>query len=97
MCGLEALLVHGMKGSFIGKISSAVFGGGVASGSSDAASLAPTAPASTSRLPEPNFWMFVLVFSHRDTIQRIEKLPQVMEVFHANFVRCKILTFKLAH
>ena len=77
VCGLEALFVHGMKGSFIGKISSAVFGGGVTSGASDSAPASPAVSAASNRLPEPNFWMFVLVFSHRDTIQRIEKLPQV--------------------
>ena len=29
------------------------------------------------QLPEPNFWTFVLVFSHKDTIHQIEKLSAV--------------------
>lgn len=32
---------------------------------------------SSNRLPDPNFWTFVLVFSHKDTIHQIEKLRAI--------------------
>ena len=29
------------------------------------------------RGPEPNFWTYVLIFSHKDTIERIDRLTQI--------------------
>ena len=36
-----------------------------------------TSRLTSSRLPDPNFWTFVLVFSHKDTIHQIEKLRAI--------------------
>ena len=32
---------------------------------------------SSMRITEPSFWTFVLIFSHKDTIQRIDRLKQI--------------------
>jgi len=62
----------------------AVFGGTLTGTATNASSISPS--GSSSKLPEPNFWMYVLVFSHRETIQRIEKLQQVKPHLNIFFI-----------
>ena len=56
---LEAIFVHGLKETFLGRLTSRL---------QDTAS---------PRMPEPSFWTFCLVFSHRAVISQVEGLAQV--------------------
>ena len=56
---LEAIFVHGLKETFLGRLTSRL---------QDTAS---------PRMPEPSFWTFCLVFSHRAVIGQVEGLGQV--------------------
>jgi len=56
---LEAIFVHGLKETFLGRLTSRL---------QDSAS---------PRMPEPSFWTFCLVFSHRAVIGQVESLTQV--------------------
>jgi len=58
---LEAIFSHGLKESFLGRLSSRLSDGGV----------------SSPRMPEPSFWTFALVFSHKEVISQIEGLTQI--------------------
>lgn len=58
---LEAVFIHGLKETFLGRLSSRFSDGGVAS----------------PRMPEPSFWTFALVFSHKEVIGQIESLKQI--------------------
>ena len=60
---LEAVFVHGLKETFLGKLSSRFSSSEVGTG----------AP----RLPEPSFWTFALVFSHKEVISQLEEMSQV--------------------
>ena len=60
---LEAMFVHGLKETFLGKLSSRF-------SSSDAGVGSP-------RLPEPSFWTFALVFSHKEVITQLEEMSQI--------------------
>jgi hypothetical protein len=56
---LEALFIHGLKSTFLGRFP--LWGGG---------DLSP-------RLPEPSFWTFALLYSHKQVISTIEKSSQI--------------------
>ena len=56
---LEAVFLHGLKETFLGRLSARL---------QDAAS---------PRMPEPSFWTFCLVFSHRAVIRQVEGMAQV--------------------
>jgi len=56
---VEAIFVHGLKETFLGRLTSRL---------QDTAS---------PRMPEPSFWTFCLVFSHRAVIGQVEGLGQV--------------------
>lgn len=56
---LEALFIHGLKSTFLGRFPS--WGGG---------DFSP-------RLPEPSFWTFALLYSHKQVISSIEKSSQI--------------------
>jgi len=58
---LEAIFSHGLKETFLGRLSSRLSDGGV----------------SSPRMPEPTFWTFALVFSHKEVISHIEGLTQI--------------------
>ena len=58
---LEAVFIHGLKETFLGRLSSRFSDGGVAS----------------PKMPEPSFWTFALVFSHKEVIGQIENLRQI--------------------
>ena len=58
---LEACFIHGLKETFLGRLSSRLQDSGV----------------SSPRLPEPSFWTFALVFSHKEVISQLECLTQV--------------------
>lgn len=60
---LEAVFVHGLKETFLGKLSSRLAG-------QEATALSP-------KMPEPSFWTFALVFSHKEVIGQVEGLGQV--------------------
>ena len=60
---LEAVFVHGLKETFLGKLSSRFSSSEVGTG----------AP----RLPEPSFWTFALVFSHKEVISQLEEMSQI--------------------
>ena len=60
---LEAMFVHGLKETFLGKLSSRF-------SSSEAGVGSP-------RLPEPSFWTFALVFSHGEVISQLEEMSQI--------------------
>jgi len=56
---LEATFVHGLKETFLGRLSSRL------------------QESSSPRMPEPSFWTFCLVFSHKQVISQVESLSQV--------------------
>jgi len=56
---LEALFIHGLKPTFLGRFP--LWGGGEFS----------------PRLPEPAFWTFALLYSHKQVINKIEKFGQI--------------------
>ena len=58
---LEAVFVHGLKETFLGRLSSRFSDGGV----------------SSPRMPEPSFWTFALVFSHKEVINQLDSLGQI--------------------
>lgn len=58
---LEALFVHGLKDTFLGRLSARF---------QDSSSASP-------RLPDPSFWTFCLVFSHRAVIGQLEAQSQL--------------------
>ena len=59
---LEAVFVHGLKETFLGRIFSSRFNEG---------------GAGTPKLPEPSFWTFALVFSHKEVITQIENFSVI--------------------
>ena len=59
---LEAVFIHGLKDTFLGRLSSRFSDGGVAS----------------PKMPEPSFWTFALVFSHKEVIGQIEAMKQII-------------------
>merc|ERR1719225_1026201 len=56
---LEAVFVHGLKETFLGKLTSRF--------SSESAAGSP-------RMPEPSFWTFALVFSHKEVISQLDEM-----------------------
>ena len=58
---LEACFIHGLKETFLGRLQSRFSEGGVGS----------------PRMPEPSFWTFALVFSHKEVISQIDSLSQI--------------------
>jgi len=60
---LEAIFVHGLKETFLGKLSSRF-------SSSDGGVGSP-------RMPEPSFWTFALVFSHKEVISQLDEMTQI--------------------
>ena len=60
---LEAVFVHGLKETFLGKLTSRF-------SSADAGVGSP-------RMPEPSFWTFALVFSHKEVISQLEEMSQI--------------------
>ena len=74
---LEAVFVHGLKDSFLGIPGKGLFSfskSGVVDGVATSSS---ARKQSDKNKPQPNFWTYVLVFSHKDTLQRIDGLRQV--------------------
>jgi len=61
---LEAAFVHGLKETFFGRLSSRLSGG------LEAGMVSP-------KMPEPSFWTFALVFSHKQVISQVDSLSQV--------------------
>ena len=59
---LEAVFVHGLKETFLGKLTSRF--------SSESAAGSP-------RMPEPSFWTFALVFSHKEVISQLDEMSQI--------------------
>lgn len=60
---LEAMFVHGLKATFLGRLSSRL----------STAELGTSSP----RMPEPSFWTFALVFSHKAVINQVESQSQI--------------------
>lgn len=58
---IEAVFIHGLKETFLGRLSSRFGEGG----------------SGTPRMPEPSFWTFALVFSHKEVISQIESFSQI--------------------
>jgi len=58
---LEAVFIHGLQSPFLKSMSSALRGAG----------------ASTTRIPEPSFWEFVLIFCHQEVIMQINQLSLI--------------------
>jgi len=60
---LEAVFVHGLKETFLGRLSSRL-------SHHDSMVASP-------KMPEPSFWTFSLVFSHKAVISQVDSLTQV--------------------
>jgi len=60
---LEAVFVHGLKETFLGRLTSRLAG--------------QEASIASPRMPEPSFWTFALVFSHKQVISQVDCLSQV--------------------
>jgi len=60
---LEAVFVHGLKETFLGRLSSRLSG--------------HEATVASPKMPEPSFWTFALVFSHKQVISQVDSLSQV--------------------
>eukprot|EP00090_Calanus_glacialis_P015181 TRINITY_DN24037_c0_g1_i1.p1 TRINITY_DN24037_c0_g1~~TRINITY_DN24037_c0_g1_i1.p1 ORF type:complete len:775 (-),score=278.46 TRINITY_DN24037_c0_g1_i1:166-2490(-) len=60
---LEAVFVHGLKETFLGRLSSRLSG--------------HEAMVASPKMPEPSFWTFALVFSHKQVISQVDSLSQV--------------------
>ena len=60
---LEAVFVHGLKETFLGRLSSRLS--------------SKEAVVSSPKMPEPSFWTFALVFSHKQVISQVDSLTQV--------------------
>jgi len=60
---LEAVFVHGLKETFLGRLSSRLSG--------------HEAIVASPKMPEPSFWTFALVFSHKQVISQVDSLTQV--------------------
>jgi len=60
---VEAVFVHGLKETFLGRLSSRL--------------ASHEARVSSPKMPEPSFWTFALVFSHKQVISQIDSLTQV--------------------
>ena len=58
---IEAVFIHGLKETFLGRLSSRFGEGG----------------SGTPRMPEPSFWTFALVFSHKEVISQMESFSQI--------------------
>merc|ERR1719228_2434526 len=57
------MFVHGLKATFLGRLSSRL----------STAELGTSSP----RMPEPSFWTFALVFSHKAVINQVESQSQI--------------------
>ncbi|CAB4055047.1 unnamed protein product [Lepeophtheirus salmonis] len=55
LSAIEAIFIHGLKDSILGKISFA---------------LGPTSGDRSASIPEPSFWLYLLIFSHRQDIDK---------------------------
>jgi len=60
---LEAVFVHGLKETFLGRLSSRLSG--------------HETRVTSPKMPEPSFWTFALVFSHKQVISQVDSLTQV--------------------
>jgi len=60
---VEAVFVHGLKETFLGRLSSRL--------------ASHEARVSSPKMPEPSFWTFALVFSHKQVIGQVDSLTQV--------------------
>ena len=59
---LEAIFVHGLKETFLGRLSSRLVG---------------QEAVSSPKMPEPSFWTFALVFTHKHVLGQIYGLSQI--------------------
>uniref|UniRef100_A0A0K2T8D6 RUN domain-containing protein n=1 Tax=Lepeophtheirus salmonis TaxID=72036 RepID=A0A0K2T8D6_LEPSM len=62
LSAIEAIFIHGLKDSILGKISFA---------------LGPTSGDRSASIPEPSFWLYLLIFSHRQDIDKVNSFSQI--------------------